>query len=383
MRPYSSVSSDIAISNVSDMQAAVNGAYSALKSVNLYKRTIPLFGDLVADNVYISAINSNRYLDFFQLNYTITNTNAQGIWQSAYVVILRANNVINSSLQGNADIDQLRGEALAIRALMYFELEKFFAKPYTVDPNGLGVPLVLQYDPKLKPSRNTTAEVYTQIEADLTQAISLMTKNKSSGVFTKYAAKALLSRMYLFKGDWTNALATAKDVIDNSGYSLLLLNAVIPFWQNNSARTDKKEVLFEVVFDGTDDPESSLPTLFDQTGYGDALAVDDFYNKFSNTDVRKSFFVVGSPTRGANAKVINKFPNANAADRDDMKVIRISEVYLIAAEAAYHLNNEPLALTYVNAVATQRDPNFTGYTSTGSALLNDVLLEKRKELAFE
>src|SRR6185436_2618124 len=89
LRPYSSVSSDIAISNVSDMQAALSGAYSNLLSANLYGRTVPLFADLVSDNVYISTVNSNRYLDFFQINYTVTDANGQQIWQSAYSTILR------------------------------------------------------------------------------------------------------------------------------------------------------------------------------------------------------------------------------------------------------------------------------------------------------
>lgn len=383
-RPYDSVASDIAITNVSDMQAALSGAYSNMLSANLYGRSIPLFGDLVADNVYISTINSNRYLDFFQINYTVVDANAQGIWQSAYSTILRANNVINSSIQGNAEIDQLRGEALAIRALMYFELVKFYAKPFTVDPNGTGVPVILEYNPALKPQRNTTAEVYTRIEQDLTQAISLMTKNKSSGFFTKYAAKALLARMYEYKANWTGALTTAQDVINNSGYSLLQLNEVQSFWQNNTDRDDKKEVLFEVVFDANNNiGNNSLPYFFDQSGYGDALAAESFYNLFSNTDVRKSLFIVGSPIRGATVKVVNKFPNSGSADKDEAKVIRMSEVYLIAAEAAYQTNNETLAKTYLNAVATRRDPGFTGYTSTGAALLNDILLERRKELAFE
>ena len=382
--PYSSVASDVAIRNVSDMQAALNGAYSNVLSANLFGRTIPLVGDLLADNVYISTVNSNRYLDFFQINYTIANGNALGIWQSAYSTILRANNVINCPLQGTADIDQLRGEALGLRALMYFELVKFFSKPYTVDPNGLGVPIVLIYDPALKPERNTLSEVYTQIQKDLTDASALMTKNKSSGFFTKYAAKALLARMYEFKGDWNNALTTAQDVINNSGYSLLQLNEVLTFWQNNTDRNDKKEVLFEIVFDANNNAgNNSLPYFFDQGGYGDALAADNFYNLFSNTDVRKSLFIVGSPIRGANVKVVNKFPNAGSADKDEMKVIRISEVYLIAAEAAYQTNDPVAARNYVNAVATRRDPNFTGYTSSGTALRDDILLERRKELAFE
>lgn len=384
LRPYSSVSSDVAINNASDMQAALAGTYANLNSSNLFGRSIPLFGDLVADNLYISTVNSNRYLDFFQINYTVSNTNAQTIWESAYSAILRANNVINSSLHGTAEIDQLRGEALAIRALMYFELVKFYAKPYTVDPNGLGVPIILEYNPSVKPTRNTLKEVYDQIEKDLTEAIGLMTMDKPSGFFTKYAAKALLARMYLFKGEWSDALSTAQDVINNSGYTLLKLNEVVPFWENNTNRNDKKEVLFEVVFDANNNlGNGSLEAFFDQNQYGDALATQSLYNLYSNTDVRQSWFVMGSPTRGANAIVVNKYPNAGAADKDEIKVIRMSEVYFIAAEAAYHTNNEPLALNYLNAVATERDPNFTGYTSSGTDLLDDILTAKRKELAFE
>ena len=66
-----------------------------------------------------------------------------------------------------------------------------------------------------------------------------MTEEKSSGFFTKYAAKGLLARMYLFKGEWDKALAAAEDVIDNSGYTLLQLNEVLSFWENNTDRTDK------------------------------------------------------------------------------------------------------------------------------------------------
>ena len=114
----------------------------------------------MADNVYISTTNSNRYLDFFQVNFTVLNANAQGIWETAYNTIMDANNVINSSLTGTARSNQYRGEALTLRALMHFELVKHFAKPYTVEPNGLGVPIVLSYDPFAKPQRNTTGMLW-------------------------------------------------------------------------------------------------------------------------------------------------------------------------------------------------------------------------------
>ena len=382
--PYASLPTSESIKTVDDMEIAINGAYANLRSPNLFGRTIPLFADLIADNVYISAVNSNRYLDFFQVNYIVNNTNAQGIWETAYNTILNANNVIACSLQGTAEIDQLRGEAYALRALMYFELVKHFAKPYTVDPNALGVPLVLTYDPFKKPVRNTVTEVYAQIESDLNSAIPLLTILKNSGYFTVYAAKALLARMHLFKGEWTNALEVAEDVINNSGYILLGPNEFFSYWSSNTPRNDGLETLFEVVFDLVGNAgNDALAYFYDQAGYGDALAARDFYNSYAPTDIRKALIVpMIHPDRG-NIRVVNKYSNSSQPDKDEFKVIRMSEVYLIAAEAALQAGDEGRALAYVNEIAFRRDPNFAGYSSSGAALLDDILTEKRKELAFE
>src|SRR5688572_10739494 len=146
-QPYAGLPTTEAITTQDDLEAALNGVYATLRSPNLYGRTIPLIGDLFADNVYISTTNSNRYLEFFQVNFTVNNANARLIWQTAYNAILNANNVINSQLSGTDEIDQFKGEAHALRALMYFELVKHFAKPYTVNANAPGVPIVLSYDP--------------------------------------------------------------------------------------------------------------------------------------------------------------------------------------------------------------------------------------------
>lgn len=383
LEPYSDVSVDIAISNEADMGAALNGSYAALRSSNLFGRTIPLFADLIADNVYISAINSNRYLDFFQVNYTVNNGNASAIWQAAYTTILRANNVINSELSNTGKVEQYRAEARAIRALMYFELVKHFAKPYQVDPSGLGVPIVLTYDPKLKPERNTIEQVYAQIEDDLTKAIANLPDENSSAFFTSYAAKALLARMYLYKHEWAKALTTSEDIIDNSGYILVPAQGVVDFWTRNTPRTDKVEVLFEVAFDAVQNAGlDALDYFYDQQGYGDALAADAFYVLFTATDVRRQLFLTSSPIRG-DVKVVNKYPNSSSADPDEFKVLRLSEVYLTAAEAAHQSGDEALALDYLNELVSKRDPAFAGYNSSGQALLNDILLERRKELAFE
>jgi hypothetical protein len=383
--PSGSLPAGDAIKTVDDMEIALNGIYAGLRSPNLYGRTIPLFADELADNVYISSDNSNRYLDFFQVNYTVNNGNARGIWQSAYNEIMNANNVILSTVTGTAAADQFRGEALALRALMYFELVKHFSRPYTVvGPTALGVPLVLTNDPFKKPSRNTLGEVYTQIEKDLTDAIPLLTdEERSSGYINEWAAKAILARMHQFKGEWTDALTIAQDVITNSGYTLLDLSTFTNYWRSNTARNDGLETLFEVVNDLVGNAgNDALSYFYDQAGYGDALAANNLYNLYAATDIRKSLILTFSPTRG-NVRVVNKYPNSTQPEKDEVKIVRLSEVYLIAAEAAYNLSNEPVARQYLNAVATRRDPTFLGYVSIGAALLNDILLERRKELAFE
>ncbi len=381
--PYSGLPTDESIKNLDDLETALNGAYANLRSPNLYGRTIPLYGDLFADNVYISSINSNRYLDLFLVNITVSNTNAEGIWQSAYGTILNANNVIHNSLPPSATSDQLKGEALCLRALMYFELVKHFSKPYTVDPNGLGVPLILSRDPFLKPMRNTTAEVYAQIQADLEQAIPLLTVQKSSAYFNRASAQALLARMHQYKAEWSEALDLAEEVIFGSGYSLLGGNQFASYWASNTPRNDGLETLFEVVFDLVGNAgNNSLAYFYDQVGYGDALAAEGLYDLYTNDDIRKDLMVITARVTN-NDKAVNKYPNSSQPDQDEFKVLRMSEVVLIAAEAAYHLNDEALALDYLNALAGQRIANFAGYSSSGPQLLADIMKERRLELAFE
>lgn len=384
LKPYDQVALDIAIKTEGDMQAATNGIYAAIRNSSLYGRDVQLRGDMIADNAYISATNSNRFLEYFQLNYTAITASVGTNWNSSYAAILRANNVISSTIAANTNISQYRGEALALRALLYFDLVKQYAKPYTAATaaTDLGVPLILTYDPTVKPTRNTVKEVYDQVEKDLLAAIPLLTDRVpySAGYINKNAAKALLARMYEYKADWAKALTNAQDVINNGGYSLLTTANHAAYWSGGNLRTDKQESLFELGFDPNGNAGlESLPYFFLQAGYGDALATDAFYNTLSATDVRRSL-MVDAVRGGKNVKVINKYSNNI---NYTIKILRLSEVYLIAAEAAYQTGNAAQALIYLNAVATKRDPVFTGYVSAGAQLLDDILTERRKELAFE
>ena len=380
LKPPTSLTPEFALATEADLQVALRGAYSGLKSTALYGRSLMVLGDMMADNTYQSALNTNRYTNFNLYNYLVTDGDVAGLWNASYTVILRANNIINSPIADNANIQQIKGEAYAIRALAYYNLVRYFASPYTLDPSKLGVPIITTYQADLKPERAKIADVYTLINKDLSQAYTLMTKFTNSSQFSKYSAKALQAKVYLTMGDKTNAKAAALDVITNSGFTAISSAAHTGYWAGVAPRTDKVETLLEISFDAVaNNAFDALPYIYLQSGnYGDMLCSSELYDLFETADIRKSLYATG--IRGGLASVfVNKY-SSFTGDHSDTKVIRMSEMYLIAAEASYPSNTAD-ALKYVNEVTSRRGA--TAIASSGSALLEAIITERRKELAFE
>lgn len=380
LQPPTSLTPEFALATEADLQVALRGAYAGLKSTALYGRSLPVLGDMMADNTYQSALNTNRYTSFNLYNYLVTDGDVSGLWNASYTVILRANNIINSPIPDNANIQQIKGEAYAIRALAYFNLVRYFASPYTVDPSKLGVPVITTYQADLKPERAKIADVYSLINKDLDKAYTLMTKFTNSSQFSKYSAKALQAKVYLTMGDKTNAKTAALDVITNSGFTAITSAAHTGYWAGVAPRTDKVETLLEISFDAVaNNAFDALSYIYLQSGnYGDMLCSTELYDLYETADIRKSLYATG--TRGGLASVfVNKYTSFTG-DHSDTKVIRMSEMYLIAAEASYPSNTAD-ALKYVNEVTSRRGA--TAIASSGSALLEDIITERRKELAFE
>jgi hypothetical protein len=399
--PYNAVPVDQAYTTEADLSTAVNGLYSTLRNAATFGRALPLKGDLMADNVYLKFGNSGRYLTYRDYNQTVANGEANDAWNALYVSIKNANQIINAEITSSKIVDQIKGEAYAVRGLVYFELLRNFAKPYTVDPNGLGVPIVTTFDQNLLPPRNTTKEVYNQIISDLNKAYTLMTYNVgqsftitatnstkvlNSSYFTKYAAKALLARVYQTMGDWAAAKDAALDVITNGGFNLVSNASYVAYWANPAPSTNKVETMFEVSLDNSGNlATNALAAFYQLVGYGDAWVTTETYNQYTATDVRRQVILVNTSVSTGNTVYINnKYSNtSNAADKDDVKILRYADVILILAEAYANLNDEPNALTRLNSVATNRDPGFAGYSSSGQQLKNDIVSERRKEFAFE
>ncbi|QKJ28920.1 RagB/SusD family nutrient uptake outer membrane protein [Mucilaginibacter mali] len=396
-KPPTAVPVADAIKTESDLTDAVNGMYAAMRSTLFYGRDVPFLGDELADNTYISSNNSGRYLPEMAYTYIAGTAEPANIWAQGYYTILQANRIIYAAntLPNSNNVNQLKGEAYAVRALSYLTLVNFYAKPFTVDPAAIGVPLVTAptniTGPFVKPVRSTTAQVYAKIISDLDSAYAIMPTTTptllhptNSEYISKYAAKAIEARAYLYKGDYANARDAALLVVNNGGYTLATSATYASYWATPTPLTNKQETIFELGLNtANNNGNTGLDYFYNQAGYGDALAYLDFYNSFSATDVRKSLFLTSSSKRGA-VIVVNKYQNVTiAGDKDDVKVIRYSEVLLTLAEAYARTGNEVNALLYLNQLAQRRDPSLVAYASTGATLINDIINERRKELAFE
>jgi starch-binding outer membrane protein, SusD/RagB family len=383
LRPYTSLTPEDALATEADLRVAMTGVYNGLRAVGTFGRTVPVLGDLMADNVYQHPQNSNRYTQYSRYAVAVNDGDALGMWSSSYNTILRANNVINSPLTGTPGINQIKGEAKAVRALLYFNLVRFYARPFTDNPNGLGVPIVLTYDVSALPTRATVAEVYAQILKDLGEAFTEMTTFKNSSEMHKWAARALEAKVKLYQNDMAGALAAANDVIANSTFTVVTAANYGAYWASATFRTDRVETLFEVSMDPVGNPGfDALGYIYNQQGYGDMVVSDDLFALFTDTDVRKALYQqsVAGQTRHP-AVFVRKYLNI-ATDRDETKLLRMSDVYLIAAEASA-ASNATNAQNFLNYVVSRRDPALAPYASTGAQLVTDIIAERRKEFLAE
>ncbi len=391
-KPYSSVIVGSAITTESDLLAAITSVYSALRATDLYGRSLPVKGDLMADNTFVITNNSGRYIQ--QNTYTMikTDTYAAGAWSNAYIAIKYANFVIANAgkVPASATVNEYVGEAYAVRALMHFELARNFATPYTQDPTAQGVPIILSFNRDTLPARSAVKDVYTQVIADLEKAYTLMTQYRGSAYFSKYAARALEARVYQNMGDWGNALTTSLDVSNNSGAALLDSAAYVAYWNNPVVQaSSKNETLFEVASDVANnngfDQLGYIYLVISGGGYGDILGTPELGGLYAKTDVRRNFCVKGVKSGYSDSVYFcYKYPNpANTTDKDDTKILRLSDILLIAAEAYYNASDYTNANIYLNKVAQKRDKTIAGYNNTGTQVLEDILTERRKELAFE
>lgn len=217
---------------VSDMEKLILGSVYFTNGT-LYNTSTDLFADdfMCAEptnSIYEERKKSQRWLFLWDRNMfdDIGSERVENIeyWASPYENIMACNVVLDylDEMQGSDDKrEYLRGEALAMRGFYYLNLVNFFGLPYTMgDPEeNLGVPLKLVSGVTDDPlPRKSVAEVYRQIEQDLSDGVKLMEEHDlhitDNFRVTPLVAHGLLSRMYLYQGKWDEVKKHADIVIE-------------------------------------------------------------------------------------------------------------------------------------------------------------------------
>ncbi|MDF9795421.1 tetratricopeptide (TPR) repeat protein [Catalinimonas alkaloidigena] len=395
LQPPLQVANSDFLETVDDFQAAVLGAYDQMQLADYYGRYFVLVPDIMGEDIKQNA-SANRGKEWAEYNGAPTTNQSEHreFWAEIYEIVNMANQMINAEFAPPAsrqeEFENLLGQAYAIRALGHFDLVRLFAQTYTFTPDAShpGIPVVTEFDPEARPVRNTVAQVYDQIIADFETAIPLLTSDPdNAGTISREAAQALLSRVYLYMGRYTEAAALATEVV-NSGRFTLVSQAAYPnqFLEGNSS-----EAIFEIIFSQLDNPGSDhLGNMYKSSGYGDYLPSQQLFALFEEGDIRATLFADDDNLDGtiyANAegegKRVYKYPSEGAIiATDNVPVIRYSEVLLNRAEALAKTGDDAGALADLNMIRERAgvDP-LSGLS--GQALVDEILLERRRELFAE
>lgn len=389
------------INTAVDAENLLTGAYNRLASNSYYQYDNFLLTDGKSDNCYVNGDNVTAEQPIENFTFTPATAAIQGAWQYLFAHITAANVVTDNippindpSWDGTNRKAQILGEARFLRAMAYYWLVSEWG----------GVPIILSItnEGDFYPSRNSASEVYAQVIEDLKYADSVLpaTPYKSQyGRATKGAAEAMLAKTYAQMGDYTNCLIYCNKVINSGTYSLV--TDFSKLW--GAANKNTTESIFEIQVPSSGTPYNFFgPQLFcyvssdgwPKRNLGSYDLVSAFkaaadtlarYKATFNWQVANASFNMPFNAWDATAPVpfMNKLPDPNSwAGINNLVLMRLADIILLAAEANNQLGNAGPAATLLNQVRKRAGLANTTANSQ-STLAMAILNERRLELVHE
>lgn len=379
------VSPDVIFSSREAAEAALSGLlrnsrgqYTSTDAGNIGSM---LFARSIKGNDLILSPSWFRF-DYAHENREPTYRRPTFTWQFPYDIIGKLNSFIESCEQSTAlsdnDKNYLNGQAYAFRAFMYFQLSLEFQHTYNLDPNAPAPPIYTSPSQTMEPM-STMKEMYDLILSDLDKAITKGSAERpNASYWNTTSANAVLAQVHQVMGNWQEASNAAKLAYGGNVEAALDANSYkngfndfeqSPEWIWSTPQQEDQSAYYW-----------TAPFAFvDQfaRGYKSVYINEDFVKEFSDTDVRNLFHLTGS---GYKKYVTSKFVFDFSSD---VPIIRTAEMILIDAEANYHLGNETEAHNILYTLQKNRDPQAVKSSNSGNDLLEEILLERRKELYCE
>ena len=332
LEPVSQLGQGSFYNNENDYTTAINAAYGSLRSTGQFG-DIALFGDIRSDNtVPVLSGSVTTRTDFSEFSLDSANPRIQSTWENTYSGIARVNSILVRIDEASINEDfknRVKGEALFLRGLMYFNLVRIYGD----------VPLVvseLSSEEALEAGQSDANDIYTQIIADLTTAASLLpaSYNDDIGRATSIAADALLGRVYLTRGEFSLAIAELRKVTSQSPAIVDLLPDYADVFDVSNEYNP--EIIFAVRW--TDDGQNGNDFNFNYANVNepDNKATPDMYNDYETGDLRRDITFDAMISTADTILVKYGFAPSGQGE-SDWPVIRYADVLLMLSEA---LNEE-------------------------------------------
>ncbi|MEB8330743.1 RagB/SusD family nutrient uptake outer membrane protein [Flavobacteriaceae bacterium KMM 6897] len=393
LQPFTEGNPETFFNSVQTFQFGVDGIYSQLW--NYYASSgsgLQGIPDILSDNVILVQTGRKSNEDYYDYRYVPNTGGAVPLyWSEAYEAVNVANLVIAQidNLVDGPDKNNILGQALAARAYAHFDLARVYAKIPTqsADANAsLGIVYLKvedgdTEDPFATPSRETVASNYTEIIGDLERAAGLIGLSNGEGRLNKNAVNGILSRVYLYNGDYQKAIDAADKVT-----TALASAADLPGVYTDATNAG---IVFELSVNTTSESNfSNVGVLYSQSNSSSTIseyAMDlEFFNNIDANDLRRNVLQFVGANQGNDYNAIKKFlgETGQVNGRVDIKVLRKAEVLLNKAEAQFELSQQAQALLTLNEL---RDERFTSYIGgeVGQSLEDAIQFNRRVELAFE
>lgn len=405
-QPSQSISSDVAFNDLTGFEAALVSTYDRLQSVGRYGQHYMLYPSALADNSgFIQG--AGRYNGPTQ-NQPFQHLTSYG---NPYDAINLANNII-TKIQGFEDIqapnpqavrDRIRGQAHFLRALNYFDLVRTHAYEPGQEVNGFSAGVILRTEPTESPddadfrARAPNTEVYNQVVSDLQTAIDLLEgKDLSKRRANQAAAYGLLARVQLYQGNWAEAEQNATDAINAAeelGARLMTPSDYPSAWTaetlpesffelsmtpgTNGAATSSNESLASLSY--AERAADAPPSEGFRTFNFQVVPTADLVQTYPAGDVRRTLI----DTLSSGELVLGKYNQTLGSHADRLPILRLAEMYLTRAEARAEQGNDAGARSDLNTLRQNRGISDVGSGVSGQALIDSILVERRRELVYE
>ena len=415
--PSEQASTETVYSSLDNLYMALNGIHARMVSNDLGNQGLggePGFiiarEALADDMTWDTQTWHQGYLNW-SYNTNPTSSYNSGIWETYYKFILNANLILEQLDKNYADSTEdlakyIKGECLTIRAWAHFQLVQIYANPYRngQENNQLGVPYRTSSEVTAM-ARNTVEDVYNKINADLDEAITLLEGYKPDDVnhHSQSTALGMKARVTLTQQKYAEAAevaAKAIEVAEKSGFQMMTKDQLADLTQNtvkcgfSDITSDTKDAMYA---DMTQDDQTIyfysfyayMSWNFNSSSIRTGIKCINqaTYDMMSPTDLRRLWWdptgKAHVPGKSYHQRVYQnrKFTARSTADAvGDFAFMRLSEIYLIAAEAYARSGQDAKAKQYLQTFLAERDPEYKDLGNTGDKLAEEIMVHRRIEL---